>query len=176
MRHEFRLADIGEGLEEAEIINWLVAVDDQVTRDQPLIEVMTDKSNAELPAPTAGTIVQLGGAVGDLIMVGELIAIIDGNTTDTTAVDEEGTPTAPEVTMPRIKASPSTRRYAAEQGIDLRRVSGSGPGGRILLSDLETPYRITGSPARPNLCRRQQCRRYLLLLLTRLRRHCWYNR
>ncbi len=147
MRHEFRLADIGEGLEEAEIINWLVAVGDQVTRDQPLIEVMTDKSNAELPAPTAGTIVQLGGAVGDLIMVGELIAIIDGNTTDTTAVDEEGTPTAPEVTMPRIKASPSTRRYAAEQGIDLRRVSGSGPGGRILLSDLETPYRITGSPA-----------------------------
>jgi pyruvate dehydrogenase E2 component (dihydrolipoamide acetyltransferase) len=147
MRHEFRLADIGEGLEEAEIINWLVAVGDQVTRDQPLIEVMTDKSNAELPAPTAGTIVELGGAVGDLIMVGELIAIIDGNTTDTTAVDEEGTPTAPEVTMPRIKASPSTRRYAAEQGIDLRRVSGSGPGGRILLSDLETPYRITGSPA-----------------------------
>ena len=147
MRHEFRLADIGEGLEEAEIISWLVAVGDQVTRDQPLIEVMTDKSNAELPAPTAGTIVQLGGAVGDLIMVGELIAIIDGNTTDTTAVDEEGTPTAPEVTMPRIKASPSTRRYAAEQGIDLRRVSGSGPGGRILLSDLETPYRITGSPA-----------------------------
>ena len=146
MRHEFRLADIGEGLEEAEIISWLVAVGDQVTRDQPLIEVMTDKSNAELPAPTAGTIVQLGGAVGDLIMVGELIAIIDGNTTDTTAVDEEGTPTAPEVTMPRIKASPSTRRYAAEQGIDLRRVSGSGPGGRILLSDLETPYRITGSP------------------------------
>ena len=146
MRHEFRLADIGEGLEEAEIISWLVAVGDQVTRDQPLIEVMTDKSNAELPAPTAGTIVQLGGAVGDLIMVGELIAIIDGNTTDTTAVDEEGTPTAPEVTMPRIKASPSTRRYAAEQGIDLRRVSGSGPGGRILLSDLETPYRITGGP------------------------------
>ncbi len=147
MRHEFRFADIGEGLEEAEIINWLVAVGDQVTRDQPLIEVMTDKSNAELPAPITGTIVELGGAVGDLIMVGELIAIIDGNTTDTTAVDEEGTPTAPEVTMPRIKASPSTRRYAAEQGIDLRRVSGSGPGGRILLSDLETPYRITGSPA-----------------------------
>ncbi|MDG1088337.1 MAG: 2-oxo acid dehydrogenase subunit E2, partial [Acidimicrobiales bacterium] len=50
------------------------------------------------------------------------------------------------VTMPRIKASPSTRRYAAEQGIGLRRVSGSGPGGRILLSDLETPYQNTDGP------------------------------
>ena len=146
MRHEFRLADIGEGLEEAEIINWLVAVGDQVTRDQPLIEVMTDKSNAELPAPITGTIVELGGAVGDLIMVGEVIAIIDGISIDTAAVDDESTPTAPEVTMPRIKASPSTRRYAAEQGIDLRRVSGSGPGGRILLSDLETPYQNTDGP------------------------------
>ena len=146
MRHEFRLADIGEGLEEAEIINWLVAVGDQVTRDQPLIEVMTDKSNAELPAPITGTIVELGGAVGDLIMVGEVIAIIDGISIDTAAVDDEDTPTAPEVTMPRIKASPSTRRYAAEQGIDLRRVSGSGPGGRILLSDLETPYQNTDGP------------------------------
>ena len=146
MRHEFRLADIGEGLEEAEIINWLVAVGDQVTRDQPLIEVMTDKSNAELPAPITGTIVELGGAVGDLIMVGEVIAIIDGISIDTAAVDDESTPTAPEVTMPRIKASPSTRRYAAEQGIDLRRVSGSGPGGRILLSDLETRYQNTDGP------------------------------
>ena len=146
MRHEFRLADIGEGLEEAEIINWLVAVGDQVTRDQPLIEVMTDKSNAELPAPITGTIVELGGAVGDLIMVGEVIAIIDGISIDTAAVDDEDTPTAPEVTIPRIKASPSTRRYAAEQGIDLRRVSGSGPGGRILLSDLETPYQNTDGP------------------------------
>ena len=89
MRHEFRLADIGEGLEEAEIINWLVAVGDQVTRDQPLIEVMTDKSNAELPAPITGTIVELGGAVGDLIMVGEVIAIIDGISIDTAAVDDE---------------------------------------------------------------------------------------
>ena len=77
MKHEFRLADIGEGLEEAEILEWLVAIGDTVTRDQPLVEVMTDKSNAELPAPVAGTIVSLGGAVGDMVAVGPTLAVID---------------------------------------------------------------------------------------------------
>jgi pyruvate dehydrogenase E2 component (dihydrolipoamide acetyltransferase) len=157
MRHEFRLADIGEGLEEAEIITWLVAVGDQVDRDQPLIEVMTDKSNAELPAPEAGTIVELGGNVGDMIMVGDLIAAIelhdnaphnhvptpavaphiaaatDGNIPSVNAAQTAETPI-----QQRPKASPSTRRQAAERGIDLTTIVGSGPGGRILLSDLDT--------------------------------------
>ncbi len=171
MKHEFRLADIGEGLEEAEIITWLVAVGDQVDRDQPIIEVMTDKSNAELPAPEAGTIVELGGNVGDMINVGELIAVIelhksalsdaphdnaphdhvstpavaphiaaanDGNIPSVDAVHAAQTPIER-----RPKASPSTRRQAAERGIDLTTISGNGPGGRILLSDLDA------APAEP---------------------------
>ncbi len=167
MRHEFRLADIGEGLEEAEIIAWMVQVGDHVTRDQPLVEVMTDKSNAELPAPAAGTIVELAGAVGDIITVGELIAIIDEATTRPQTEQQpvaEQPPTGLAATGPaptaraaphdlqlsaavspasgtgaRPKASPSTRKEAAVRGIDLSRISGSGPGGRILLSDLDNP-------------------------------------
>jgi len=184
MRHEFRLADIGEGLEEAEIINWLVEVGDHVRRDQPLIEVMTDKSNAELPAPQAGIVTELGGKVGDMISVGELVAVItEIEGTATTPVSESTTASsalpqadpvppvhasapAPANTAPitgsgstqqRPKASPSTRRAAAEQGIDLSTVQGTGPGGRILLSDLDnagslspaTPTPATPTPATP---------------------------
>jgi pyruvate dehydrogenase E2 component (dihydrolipoamide acetyltransferase) len=134
MRHEFRLADIGEGLEEAEIIAWLVSIGDQVDRDQPIIEVMTDKSNAELPAPEAGTIFALGGDVGDMITVGELIAVIELAQAPITQAAVTETPIGK-----RPKASPSTRRQAAERGMDLTMISGTGPGGRILLSDLATP-------------------------------------
>ena len=77
MSHEFRLADIGEGLEEAEIIAWRVQVGDRVSRDEPIVEVMTDKSNAELPAPVDGVVVALGGDVGDIIEVGSLLAVIE---------------------------------------------------------------------------------------------------
>lgn len=173
MKQEFRLADIGEGLEEAEIIEWRVQLGDEVKRDQPLLEVMTDKSNAELPAPFAGTIVQIGGEVGDMIRVGELIAVIDdaaGNgrtdhedehtTTEASPGEVRDQHTAPEVAhaeaedaastieqispdepgsavVARPKASPTTRREAARRGIDLSAVAGSGPAGRILLSDLD---------------------------------------
>lgn len=198
VRHEFRLADIGEGLEEAEIVRWFVAVGDRVERDQPLIEVMTDKSNAELPAPEAGTVVQVGGEVGDLLEVGELIAVIeteivppssgsegadqsdDGATGEMGAVGDAGESSspaaafthnvaevvadapaavaeasddtddaalAPIVADQRPKASPSTRRAAAERGIDLQTVQGTGPGGRILLSDLDAAPNIDPAPS-----------------------------
>ena len=157
MRYEFRLADIGEGLEEAEIITWLVAIGDRVERDQPIVEVMTDKSNAELPAPEAGTIVQLGGNVGDIIVVGAVIAVIaadDGSgllepppaplvklDTDGSTEGENYAQNATAAPVPRSeprpKAAPSTRRQALERGIDLATIAGSGPGGRILLSDLD---------------------------------------
>ena len=55
--HRFLLPDIGEGLDEAEIVEWFVAVGDTVERDQPLVEVRTDKASSELPAPGAGTVV-----------------------------------------------------------------------------------------------------------------------
>ena len=65
MAYTFNLPDIGEGLEEAEIILWLVAPGDKVERDQPLVEVLTDKASSELPSPVAGTVLRLGAAEGD---------------------------------------------------------------------------------------------------------------
>ena len=68
MNHEFRLVDIGEGLTEAEIVSWLVAVGDRVVEDQPVVEIETDKAVVEMPAPVTGTVVspRRRGRVGDL--------------------------------------------------------------------------------------------------------------
>ncbi|MGH8998736.1 MAG: dihydrolipoamide acetyltransferase family protein [Acidimicrobiia bacterium] len=143
MRVEFRLPDVGEGLEEGEIVRWLVAVGDQVGRDQPLVEVQTDKATVELPSPTAARVVSLGFAAGAMVKVGEVLVVLD-------AEDASGVPTDPGVAAAglsrpsdpeataRPKASPSVRRLATERGIDLATVTGTGPGGRVLAADLET--------------------------------------
>ena len=77
MAHRFLLPDIGEGLEEAEVVEWLGAVGDMVARDQPLVEVLTDKASSELPSPVAGTVLRLGVAEGERIQVGEVLIEID---------------------------------------------------------------------------------------------------
>ena len=69
----FRLPDIGEGLEEAEIVEWLVAPGDVVSRDQALVEVLTDKASSELPSPVAGTVIRLGAAAGARPPVGRVL-------------------------------------------------------------------------------------------------------
>jgi pyruvate/2-oxoglutarate dehydrogenase complex dihydrolipoamide acyltransferase (E2) component len=73
---EFRLPDIGEGLTEAEIVRWHVSVGDEVAADQPLVEVETDKSIVDLPSPYAGTLLHRGGAAGDTLPVGGIVAVI----------------------------------------------------------------------------------------------------
>ncbi len=153
MSYHFHLPDIGEGLEEAEIVEWLVAVGDTVARDQALVEVLTDKASSELPSPTAGVVVALGGDEGDRLRVGDLlIEIDDGSAGDADPPRSEAT--APPESMPaepaeasaeshsasrasRPKASPATRRRARELGIDLAGITGTGPGGRILDGDLD---------------------------------------
>lgn len=169
MAVEFRLPDIGEGLEEAEIVEWLVAEGERVERDQPVVEVLTDKSQAQLPAPTAGTVARLAFAPGDMAHVGDvLLEIDDGRAAQTAAAaaapapsaapgppasatsgperDGNGartgrTPAAAAATTPnrptRPKASPATRKRAVELGVDLATVDGTGPGGRILMTDVE---------------------------------------
>ena len=74
---EFRLPDLGEGLEHAEIVGWLVEEGATVTRDQPLVAVSTDKAVVELPSPVAGTVRLRRGAEGERIRVGEVIAVIE---------------------------------------------------------------------------------------------------
>ena len=76
MAREFRLPDIGEGLTEAEIVRWMVAVGDRITADQPIVEVETDKAVVEIPSPYAGVVVALGGAEGDVLEVGAVLITV----------------------------------------------------------------------------------------------------
>ena len=77
MAFESRLPDIGEGLEDAEIVSWYVSPGDVVERDQSLLEVLTDKASSELPSPVAGKVLKLSGQEGDRIKVGDVLIEIE---------------------------------------------------------------------------------------------------
>src|SRR5207247_293754 len=76
-RRDFLLPDLGEGLEEAEIVKWLVNDGDAVTLNQPLVEVNTAKALVEIPSPFAGTVVQLHGGEGDIVLVGNTLVTFE---------------------------------------------------------------------------------------------------
>ncbi len=153
MAYEFRLPDIGEGLVDAEIVRWHVAVGDVVATDDVLVEIETAKAVVEIPSPHAGTVLRLGGDQGATIGVGEVLVVIgeEGESAyPGAAVAPE--PTAAAHPAPivaaaprhaatdpgsRPRAMPVVRRLAAEHGIDLDRVVGTGPGGAITRADVE---------------------------------------
>ncbi|MBT8213691.1 MAG: 2-oxo acid dehydrogenase subunit E2, partial [Acidimicrobiia bacterium] len=76
MAHEFHLPDIGEGLVEATILTWHVAVGERVEQDAPLVEVETDKAIVDLPSPFAGVLLHQGAAEGSVLAVEALLAVI----------------------------------------------------------------------------------------------------
>jgi len=221
---QFLLPDLGEGLEEAQLVQWLVVVGDAVRLNQPLCQVETAKALVDIPSPFAGTVQTLHGAPGDTIAVGSpLITILEASADDapngrppdaptghpsptatdgqgpvlvgygagggpaqtfarrrrgaasqpttapahgaigstaTTAVGASGgrppspdatgdaAPTAP-TTQREVSASPLVRKIAAERGIDLSTLSGTGPNGRIRVEDLEASAAAATTPGRP---------------------------
>lgn len=134
---ELRLADVGEGLAEAEIVEWLVRPGDAVAADQPIVVVMTDKASVELPAPVAGTVRECAGEPGTVIPTGSVLARIEPSIR--AAAPHDAAP----------QAAPSTRRRATELGVDLRAVRGSGPGGRVLAEDVEGHATARGTTPAP---------------------------
>lgn len=167
--HVIKLPDVGEGVAEAELVEWLVKVGDNVSEDQPLAAVMTDKATVEIPSPVVGKIAWLGAKVGDTVAVGSPIIKLDvdgaGNASDADSAPapktapkapvKSATPEpapkpvaatpkpAPAVAAPmrpegeKPIASPAVRKRAADAGVDLRRVAGSGPAGRVTHEDLD---------------------------------------
>ena len=169
----FKLPDLGEGVVEAEIVEWHVKAGDVVKEDDNLCDVMTDKATVEIPAPKDGTVLAISGEPGDIISVGsELVALeVVGAAGDSDEAQKEETKVeakapepgsatpaaappakaapiqerhpAPEpkregvVAPVRALASPAVRRRAAEAGVDLIQVPGSGPRGRVTRDDFE---------------------------------------
>lgn len=138
------MPQLGESVTEGTISTWLVKVGDQVTKYDPIAEVMTDKVNAEVPSSYTGIIKELTADEGDTVAVGELICYIDteepSNRTESTesklAEAEPSKPTDVNDSMKK-RYSPAVLRLAQENDINLEHVTGSGRGGRITRKDIE---------------------------------------
>lgn len=87
-RFEFKLPDIGEGIAEAEIVAWHIAVGDEVKEDQQLADMMTDKATVEMESPVAGKVLQLAGEVGDQIPIGSVLVVIETEAEASAGADE----------------------------------------------------------------------------------------
>jgi pyruvate dehydrogenase E2 component (dihydrolipoamide acetyltransferase) len=145
----FNLPDLGEGLQEAEIVAWHVAPGEHVVADQPLVSVETDKAVVEIPSPRPGRIAKLFGNPGERRRIGTpLVEFEDADRAQTeTMVGQipEAEPAkakpmakpAPAGESAKIAASPAVRALARELGLDLARAMPTGPGGTITKADLE---------------------------------------
>ncbi len=148
---QFLLPDLGEGLEEAEIVAWHVTEGDHVVADQPLVSVETDKAVVEVPSPQSGRIARLFGAKGDLIKVGAaLVEFTEGPQADTGTVvgelreERKREPTeAPRepVRGKEVQVLPAVRALARKLDVDLNLVHASGPDGTITRADVERAAR-----------------------------------
>jgi pyruvate/2-oxoglutarate dehydrogenase complex dihydrolipoamide acyltransferase (E2) component len=148
---DFKLPDLGEGVTEAEIDRWLVKEGQEISEDEALVEVITDKATAEIPSPFSGVVARIHVAEGEIVPVGTvLVTIGDGEgQSDTQSRPSAAVSTAesaPEIEAgapdgagaeDTVKAMPPVRKLARELGVDLERVRGSGAGGRILRADVE---------------------------------------
>jgi len=161
---EFKLPDLGEGLEEAEIVSWLVKEGEEIELNQPLVEVETEKALVQIPSPYAGIVEKLFGDVGDRVKVGSTLVSFKTSGDAPEAgkrrevlvgygPDEGGgrrrrrkklgqgadpEPEAePEPAAPRkALATPPVRKLAREMGVEIDSVRGSGPDGRVTRDDV----------------------------------------
>jgi len=151
-----KMPDVGEGVAEAELVEWHVKTGDPVREDMVIAAVMTDKATVEIPSPVNGTVTWLAGEIGDRIAVKAPLVRIETASgageaePETVPQPQPAEPVKAEAPKPVPKApapaappaekplaAPSVRLFARESGVDLRQVQGTGPAGRILREDVE---------------------------------------
>lgn len=158
------LPDIGEGVTEGELVQWLVQVGDTVEDDQPVAEIMTDKATVEVPTPFAGVVKELKAQEGDVIPIEtEMLVLeisgasqvetkqekpVESKAASPSAAAIESSPEAPQagreatrtihppVAEVNVLATPSTRRLAREMSVDINQIDGSGLAGRVTREDI----------------------------------------
>ena len=152
------MPQMGESIFEGTLTRWLKKVGDHVNRDEPLFEISTDKVDAEIPAPAAGTLTEIKVQPGTTVQVNTVVGTIGGAgapaaqpAAPAPAAAAPAKPAAPAPAAPaapapqpvasgdddRVKSSPLVRKMAQEHGVDLRQVAGTGQGGRITKEDIE---------------------------------------
>jgi pyruvate dehydrogenase E2 component (dihydrolipoyllysine-residue acetyltransferase) len=164
MARDFKLPDLGEGLTEAEIVSVLVTEGDEIKEDQAVFLVETEKAQVELPSPFGGRVATVHVQAGQRVKVGAvLLSLADATGTAPKAppapasspratapapAAAHGSGAAPATGLPPA-ATPATRRLARELGVELARVRGTGPGGRILDEDVRAAAGGGGAAAAP---------------------------
>lgn len=173
MKHAFKLPDVGEGIAEAEIVEYLVQKGDTVKADQPVVKIETDKAVVDLPAPVTGVVVEIPFKPGDSVRVGETLLVIETEAEEAKEAEkpkeaekkkeekppkeEEKKPpkkeeppakeVAERVSSERVLATPHTRKVARELKVDITTVKGSGPHGRITDEDVRKAAEEKEKPA-----------------------------
>ncbi|GHO84461.1 dihydrolipoamide acetyltransferase family protein [Dictyobacter formicarum] len=176
MTVQFHLPDLGEGITEAEIVQWFVKPGDRVAQDQAIVAVQTDKAVVELPSPVAGTVVELAAKEGEVVAVKTVLLTIEETAEKRPAIQAISAAPASAVThqtiLPAIKtnlsngihkdtapakypqrvlATPVARRMAKEFGIDIATISGSGHAGRVRTEDVQQVIARMKAPAEPKM-------------------------
>lgn len=159
MKFEFLFPDIGEGIHEGTIIKWMVKPGDNINEGESLVEVETDKVTTEIPSPRTGKILELKGKAGDIIHVGDVFVTIDLSGDGTVEVVEEETAgvvgeviassemippsTEGQITKTvveekkKVLATPVARQMAKDLGVDIAKIIGTGPNGRVMKEDIQ---------------------------------------
>ena len=143
----FKLPDLGEGTVESEIGEWFIKVGDQVSEEDIVGTMMTDKAAVELSSPVSGKVVKLAGEPGDIVAVGAPLVVYETEAAEaqpahappSTGPAQAGNGSGGETAAgrARVMTSPAVRRMAKEANIDLAAVPGTGPGGRVTRKDFE---------------------------------------
>lgn len=164
----FKLPDLGEGLQEAEIVEWHVKSGDEIRADQPLLSVETAKAIVEIPSPQSGRIAKLFGQPGDVVHLGAPLAAFEGEGDEADAGTVVGhmevgqhvvqdAPAAPGGGMGAgagvIKAIPAARALARKLDVDLAMVTPSGPEGVITAADVQRVAKILAEVGPPEVLR-----------------------
>ena len=159
---ELKLADLGEGMHEAEIVEWLVKVGDTVKLDQTVVKVETDKAVVEIPSPVTGRVAEIRVQDGQTARVGDVLVVFDAPTpsngdnaasakgqgaattvppavpsSSPTPATQTTQPTQPTAPKQRVLAAPAVRKLAFEMGVDLEQVTPSNPNGRVSIEDVK---------------------------------------
>ncbi|GAC1423171.1 MAG: pyruvate dehydrogenase complex dihydrolipoyllysine-residue acetyltransferase [Ktedonobacteraceae bacterium] len=155
---EFKLPDLGEGMQEAEIRRWLIHSGDSVKLDQPIVEVETDKAVVEIPSPVAATVDTICVQEGNVAKLGEVLVTFKTTTQASTSgsaslaatekpikaetIRSDGAPVSTPTTSPiaptrRVLAAPAVRKRAFALGVNLEQVTASHLNGRVTMEDIQ---------------------------------------
>jgi len=155
------MPQMGESITEGTITKWLKKIGDSVSRDEPLFEISTDKVDAEIPSPAAGTLTEIKVQEGATVGINTVVAVIGGGAAASAPAPVAAAPAAPApvaatpapaASTPasgseRVKSSPLVRKIAKDNNLDLTRISGSGANGRITKDDALSYLNSGAKPA-----------------------------